>query len=303
MKSNKLRLAAALAAVGAIGAGIAAPALSQQGQAPAQPPAQAQAPAEENPVVARLNGAEVRRSEVLELIGTMPPQIRQMPMELVFPAMLDQLLSIKLLAAAGYAQGLQDSEEVKARVRQAEERAVQEAYLGQRLDSAVTEEALRQRYQRFVEENPPQDEVRASHILVGTEEEAKRIIADIAGGADFAAIAREKSIDPGSGPQGGDLGYFQQGDMVQPFAEAAFTITPGSVGQSPVETQFGWHVIRVEDRREAPTPTFEEVQPQLRQEVQQEAISDLLQELRSGARIERFAMDGTPLPDAQQPRR
>jgi peptidyl-prolyl cis-trans isomerase C len=307
MKSNKLRLAAALAAVGAIGAGIAVPALSQQGQAPAQPPAQAQgqaqAPAAEDPVVARLNDAEVRRSEVLELIGTMPPQIRQMPMELVFPAMLDQLLSIKLLAAAGYAQGLQDSEEVKARVRQAEERAVQEAYLAARLDSAVTEEALRTRYQRFVEENPPQDEVRASHILVGTEEEAKRIIADVAGGADFAAIAREKSIDPGSGPQGGDLGYFQQGDMVQPFADAAFTITPGSVGQSPVETQFGWHVIKVVDRRQATTPAFEEVQPQLRQEVQQEAITDLLQELRSGARIERFAMDGTPLPEGQQPRR
>jgi len=304
MKSNKLRLAAALAAVGAIGLGAGVPAWSQQGQAPAQAPQQAQAPAqaEEDPVVARLNGEDVRRSEVLGLIGMMPPQVRQMPIELVFPAMLDQLISIKLLADAGYAAGIQEREEVRARVRQAEERAVQEAFLAERLESTITEAALRERYAAFVAENPPQDEVRASHILVGTREEAEAIIADVAGGADFAAIAREKSIDPGSGPQGGDLGYFQQGDMVQPFADAAFTISPGNVGQSPVETQFGWHVIRVVDRREAPTPAFEEVEPQLRQQAQQEAIADLLEELRTGAEIERFAFDGSPLPEGQQQR-
>ncbi|MFN7634256.1 MAG: peptidylprolyl isomerase, partial [Acetobacteraceae bacterium] len=257
------------------------------------PPAAAAAPAGD-PVLARVNGQEVRQSEVMATLRQMPAQVQQMPMDFVVPALVDQLISVKLLAAAGYAQNLQNDEEVKSRMKRAEERAVQEIYLNRRIDQAITPERLKAKYDAWVKENPPQDEVRASHSLVADEATARRLIDDLNKGADFADLARKNSTDPGSGPQGGDLGYFGAQDMVGPFAEAAFTISPGKVGASPIQTQFGWHVIKVADKRQGAVPPMAEVEGQLRNDMQQEVVASLLEELRTGATIEKFNPDGTP---------
>lgn len=284
--TNTLRVATALALLAGLG-GLAPTTAS------AQTPPAAAAPAGD-PVLARVNGQEVRQSEVMATLRQMPPQVQQMPMDFVVPALVDQLISVKLLAAAGYAQNLQNDEEVKGRMKRAEERAVQEVYLNRRIDRAITPERLKARYDEWVKENPPQDEVRASHILVADEATARRLLDELNKGADFADLARKNSTDPGSGPQGGDLGYFGAQDMVAPFAEAAFTISPGKVGASPIQTQFGWHIIKVADKRQGALPPLAEVEGQLRNDMQQEVVAALLEELRGGAKIEKFNPDGTP---------
>jgi peptidyl-prolyl cis-trans isomerase C len=284
--TSTLRVATALALFAGFAGSVPATALAQT------PPAAA-APAGD-PVLARVNGQEVRQSEVMATLRQMPPQVQQMPMDYVIPALVDQLVSVKLLAAAGYAQNLQNDDEVKSRMKRAEERAVQEVYLNRRVDQAITPDRLKTKYEEWLKENPPQDEVRASHILVADEATARRLIDEINKGADFADLARKNSTDPGSAPQGGDLGYFGSQDMVAAFAEAAFTISPGKVGASPIQTQFGWHVIKVADKRQGAVSPLAEVEGQLRSDMQQEVVAALLEELRGGAKIEKFNADGTP---------
>jgi peptidyl-prolyl cis-trans isomerase C len=130
---------------------------------------------------------------------------------------------------------------------------------------------IKARYDKEVAATPPEEEISARHILVETEEEAKALITELDAGKDFAELAKEKSTGPSAG-QGGDLGFFTKGRMVPEFEAAAFEITPGEYGKEPVKTQFGWHVIKVEERRETAPPAFEEVADQVRQLVYARAL-------------------------------
>ena len=249
-----------------------------------------------DPVVARVNGTEIHRSEVLRTIGALPAQVRQMPTEMVFPAVLDQMVNGKLVAAAATAQKLGDDPEFKDKMKIAEERVIQEVYLTRAVKSKITDDLLKARYKKYLDENPPQDEVKASHILVATEAEAKALIEQLKGGADFAKLAKEKSSDTAAAAQGGDLGFFTREAMVAPFSEAAFAGTAGKVIETPVHTQFGWHVIRVDDRRKAPPPSLDEVRGDLESELSQEIVASVVAELRAKATVEQFRMDGSPQP-------
>jgi peptidyl-prolyl cis-trans isomerase C len=137
--------------------------------------------------------------------------------------------------------------------------------------------------------------VHARHILVPTEAEAKSVIAELEKGADFAALAKKYSKDPGA-ESGGDLGYFGHDDMVKEFADAAFALSPGQYTKTPVKTEFGWHVIKVEDRRAGKPPSFEEAREQLSREIAHGIIDGKLHDLRNAAKIEEFGLDGKPLP-------
>jgi peptidyl-prolyl cis-trans isomerase C len=293
MFARVLRVAAVSLALGGVGF------TAQAQTAPA--PAPAGSPAGEDPVVAKVNGAEIRRSEVTRTIASLPPQVQQMPPQMIFPAVIDQIINGKLVAEAGYKANVQNDPEVAERLKRAEERIVQELYLTREVQKRITAERLQESYNKFKEENPPQDEVKASHILVESEDVAKSIIADIKKGGDFAKIAGEKSTDKAAAAQGGDLGYFTKDQMVEPFANAAFAMKPGDVSQTPVQTQFGWHVIKVVDRRQSTPPTFEEVQEQLRSQVSEQVIGELVEDLRGKAKVERFQMDGSPIPEAPAP--
>ncbi len=149
----------------------------------------------------------------------------------------------------------------------------------------VTDEALKDQYEAFLEANPPQPEVSARHILLKEEAEAKAAIVALDGGADFAELARERSTGP-SGPNGGDLGFFTKEQMVPEFAEVAFAMEPGSHSEEPVQTQFGWHVIKVEARRDSQPPAFEEMADQLRDEASRAAVTEVLSGLREAAAVE-----------------
>ncbi|HYC03887.1 MAG TPA: peptidylprolyl isomerase [Azospirillaceae bacterium] len=284
---------AALSAV--LASSAATVALAQTTPAPAAPAAKT---AEPDPVVARVNGKEVRRTEFLAALEQLPPQVQQMPLQQIYQPLLEQIVNSKLVADAAYKAKLQDSKEVKAKVKQAEERFVQEAYLVKQIDSKITEAGMRKKYDEWVKANPPQDEVRARHILTKTKEEADAVIKQLAGGADFAKLAAEQKIDTAAASQQGDLGYFVADEMVEPFSKAAFAMKAGEVSKAPVETQFGFHVIKVEDKRKRTPPTFEQAAPQIREAMAQEIAGTIVEDLRKTAKIEVYGLDGSALPAA-----
>lgn len=268
--------------------------------APATPAPAASAPATPaapaDPVVARVNGEELHKSDVSRMVSQLPPQVQQMPIEMIYPAVIDQLVSGKLVSSAGYKAGLADSAEVKDEIKRAEERAVQRAYIQKEIKARITPDAMQKAYQDFLKENPAQEEVKAAHILVEKEDEAKAIIAQLKKGGDFAKLAKEKSKDAAAAAQGGDLGYFTKDAMVEPFANAAFAMKPGEISKEPVKTQFGYHIIKVEDKRTQPQPTLDEVKPQLEQTLSKDIVTALVEELRGKATIETFQLDGSPMP-------
>jgi peptidyl-prolyl cis-trans isomerase C len=161
---------------------------------------------------------------------------------------------------------------------------------------------LQKRYEERLKAMPTEEEVHARHILVSTEDEAKALIAELKKGAAFDKLAKEKSTDKASGAEGGDLGWFKKSDMVKEFADAAFALKKGELTDNPVKTQFGYHVIKLEDRRQAPPPTFEELQDQIREELARETVTQILDQLRAGAKIEKFNIDGSKAePQAAKP--
>ena len=246
-------------------------------------PVQAQSGDDENQVVAVVNGAEIRVSDVLEMIGRLPQNV-QMQAFSNMPAMIERTIDLELILKASEQAGLREDPEVQEQIEVIARDVMRQTYLERLAESAVTETELQQAYDTYLADNPP-EEVRARHILVESEAEALEIIGQLDGGADFAALAQEKSTGP-TGENGGDLGYFQRGQMVAPFAEAAFSLEPGTYTAEPVQTQFGWHVILVEDKRTNEPPSLQDLEPQLRQQLEQDAIQAHLAELREGAEIE-----------------
>lgn len=248
-------------------------------------PVQAQdSGAEDDPVVARVGGEDILQSEVLALAQNLPPQ-QQAQIALIFPALVEQMIDLKLVGQAGRKAGLADDAEVRERVMRAESQIISQVYVLREIEAQVTDDKVRAEYDKFVQDNPPQTEVRARHILVAEEEQAKNLIVELDGGADFAALAAEHSTGP-SGAQGGDLGFFGEGQMVPEFSDAAFSMEAGQHSKEPVKTQFGWHVIKVEETRLAEQPAFEDMQEELRSELSRGAYQDILSKLREGAEIE-----------------
>lgn len=253
------------------------------------------APADgEDRVLATVNGDEIRQSDVDRVLETLPPQVRSMPPQMIMPMVLDQVISGKVISQQAYSQNLQDDPEVKEALKRAEERIVQNVYLNRQVEERLTPARVEEAYQDWRAENPPQPEVEARHILVASEDEARKVIERIKGGEDFAEVAREVSTDRAAAAQGGDLGYFTREQMVEPFADAAFAMEPGDLSEEPVQTQFGWHVIEVTGKRESTPPAIEEVRPELESTLREDIVMEIVDELRAGAEIER--MDGADAP-------
>ncbi|MEM7446500.1 MAG: peptidylprolyl isomerase [Pseudomonadota bacterium] len=270
------------AAVCAVVAAIAAPAAFAQTDDP------------ENQVVATVNGAEIYMSDVMDALVALPPQYQQFPPEMMIGILADQLATGRLIEQRALDEGLGEDPEVLDLVEQARLGIIQEVWLGRVINERATDDRLAAAYDAFLEQNPPYDEVSARHILVETEEEALAAIERLQAGEDFATLAGELSIGPSS-TNGGDLGYFQQGQMVEPFGETAFALEDGAFTTEPVETQFGWHVILTEDHRTVEPPALEEVRGQLVDSVSGEIAQEIAAELREGAEIVVFGPDGEPI--------
>lgn len=282
------RLLGALALAAALATPLAAPLPAHAQTPPAAPPASTPAP---DPVIARVNTTEIRLSDVADAAQSLPAEMRAMPPTMLFPLLRDQLIDRAAIVDLARRRGMDKEPAVARQMARAQDQALQTALISRDVGPLVGEPELRARYARDIAGKPGEEEVHARHILLATEAEAKTVTAELRKGADFATIAKARSTDKASGD--GDLGFFKKGDMVPEFAAAAFALKPGQVSETPVKSQFGWHVIRVEARRSAPPPTFEESYESLRAKIIQEGVEKLLAEARTGLTVEKFNMDGT----------
>ncbi len=254
------------------------------------------AAAYKDPVVAVINGTEVHASALASYRRTLPPQ---MAAQVPYEALLESLLNNTLVYAQGKKEGVDKDPEVKRALKDIEQQLVVKAWMGKKLKAEVTDAAVKQGYDKFLAEYKPVEEVRARHILLESEDAAKAVITEIKKGADFTETAKAKSKDPSAKQNGGDLGYFTKEEMVPQFADAAFAMQPGELSTTPVKSQFGWHVIKLEDRRMASPPTFEQAQPVLREKLAEETAERLVADMRAKAKIKRFDAEGKPLAEAK----
>ena len=200
--------------------------------------------------------------------------------------LLRVLIDMKVMAGAAEAAGMDQTPIFAQRLDYLKDRALRRAYFADAIAAGVTEEQVRAEYDKYVAQFQPQEEVHAAHILVETKEEADAIEAELKGGADFAAIAQEKSIDPGSGANGGDLGFFSKGMMVPEFETAVFALAnPGDISP-PVQSQFGWHIIKLEEKRQSQPPAFEQIASQLQQQVLMRVFNEKVTELMAGVTVD-----------------
>jgi peptidyl-prolyl cis-trans isomerase C len=249
----------------------------------------------DDPVLARVNGVDIHESDLAfaeEEIGSNMPQI---PPEQKRDYLITYLTDVVIVSQAAEKQGIADHEEVKRRLAFDHNRVLMEAMLTSAAKAAMTDEAMHKVYDEAVKQMTGEEEVHARHILVATEDEAKAIEDQLKKGADFATLAKEKSKDPGAA-DGGDLGYFTKDQMVPEFADAAFKMEKGQISD-PVHTQFGWHIIKVEDKRTKPTPTFDQVKAQLANYVEHRAQAEMVDNLRKNATVERLDKPAAPALD------
>ncbi|MDH3240193.1 MAG: peptidylprolyl isomerase [Alphaproteobacteria bacterium] len=246
-----------------------------------------------DPVVARVDGTEIRQSDVEAAIEQLPSQYTQIPRDTLVRAMTEKLIDGTLAANKARAAGMDKGEAFRVARSRAELQLLEQIYIQRLVQRQVTDRAVRRRYDRDSKSMTRGRQVRARHILVKTREEAINAIVMLNRGKDFAALAAEISIGP-SKSQGGDLGFFKREQMVPAFSKAAFALKKGEISKAPVQTRFGWHVIKVEDTKSAAPPAFAEVQQEIRQKMSDEVIEKEMQELRKGAKIERLLPTSPP---------
>jgi peptidyl-prolyl cis-trans isomerase C len=276
------RLLAAFVVLGIASVGIAS----------AQTPAEPAAP---DPVLATVNGDPIHASDLNAALETLPPQARSMPPQQLYPMMLEQLIDGRALVLEARKTGLDKDPAVQRQMQAAQDRALQSALLNKEIKPQVSDEAVKARYDQQSAGKAGEPEVHARHILVGDEATAKKVIAELKKGGDFAALSKQYSKDPGAAQQGGDLGFFKKTDMVPAFATAAFELKDGEITQVPVHTQFGWHVIQVIERRTDAPQSYDEARDALRQTMVQAAVQKEVAQARSEVKVEKFNMDGSPI--------
>jgi peptidyl-prolyl cis-trans isomerase C len=271
----------------ALTAGLAAGPAIAQTTAPATPAA-----APSDPVVATVNGQKIYFSDIQQDAQSAPAQLQQLPPDQLFPILVSQEVDRRALLIAAKKEGLEKQPDVAAAMEQAADVKLENAYVQQHVTPAITDAAVQAEYNKDYAGKPGPEQVEARHILVKTQAEAEDIIDQLNHGANFAALAQKDSIDPGA-KNGGELGWFTKDEMVPAFADAAFALTPGHYTQTPVQSQFGWHVILLEGKRTEPTPTLADVQDQIRQNLADAAIKATLTSVRSKVKIQIFNADGS----------
>lgn len=252
-----------------------------------------------NPVVATVDGNEITRVDAFNFIQTMAPAARQqLPIDQLFRLAQNQIVNTQVISKQVANVNLDNDPEVKKRLEAVKKNIVREVYLEKQVEAGVTEDLLQQAYAQYSKNFPEIPEVKARHILVNTEAEAKELLSKLKEGADFAELAAESSKDTGTAEKGGDLGFFAEGDVVPAFAKAAFALEEGAMTEEPVETEFGFHVIKVEKTRNRPVPEFEQAKPFLQNQLRQAVLDKLVRDWRAESEIEVFDINGKPIEPA-----
>jgi peptidyl-prolyl cis-trans isomerase C len=244
------------------------------------------APAGSDPVVARVNGVNITQGDLALAEEDVGAEMQGATPEAKREQLIAYLADIILITQAADKKKLGDSPDFQRRLAFLRNKLLMGFGLQEETKSALTPEALQQTYDEAIKSMGGQEEVRARHILVEAEDEAKSILEQIKGGADFASVAKERSKDPGAA-DGGDLGYFTKDQMVPQFSEVAFKMYPGQLS-NPVKTQFGWHIIKLEDKRTKQPPELEKVKDQIESYLARKAQTEYVAKLRQSAKIERL---------------
>jgi peptidyl-prolyl cis-trans isomerase C len=252
-----------------------------------------------DPVVAKVDGTEIHESDLAIAEEDLASNLQQMPPEAKREYLITFIADMMLVAKAAEAKKLGDNEEFKRRIAYARTKLLMEQLLQTEAKTAITPEAMKKVYDEAIAQVKKEQEVRARHILVETEDEAKAVLAELKKGADFATLAKAKSKDPGSS-DGGDLGYFTKEQMVPEFAEVAFKLDKGAISD-PVKSQFGWHIIKVEDKRDRQPPEFDKVKEQIEQYLVRKSQAEMITKLRAAAKIDRVAPPTPPAAPAAPP--
>ncbi len=235
--------------------------------------------------VATLNGETVYLDEIIAVAETLPAEYQQQGIAALYPQLVDEVVNSRLAAVAGKESGIDQDEVVAEAIRTAANRVIGEAYITRKVSEQLTDEAIQTAYDAYVDDTASREQVTASHILVETEDEARAIIAQLNDGAEFAELAKEKSTGP-SGPNGGELGSFGRGQMVPAFETAAFSMPAGSYSETPVQTQFGWHVLKVYDKGIEAAPSLDEMRDQIVANLSRQSFSRIVEELRVGSSLD-----------------
>ncbi|MBI3440529.1 MAG: peptidylprolyl isomerase [Proteobacteria bacterium] len=254
-----------------------------------------EAPSSDSAVLAIVNGDKILKDDALNALKSM--NVPAADTDKVLPVVVDQMINEKLINSEVAKAQIEKDPAFQARLALAKAQLVRTAYLEKYLKDKITDQAVKSEYEKLKKENKGKEEVHARHILVATEEEAKQIIKDLDAGARFETLAKERSSGP-TAKNGGDVGYFAQGEIVPEFSNAAFQLKAGTYTKTPIKTQFGWHVIYVEDRRTRVVPDLKDVETSIRNKLGQEAVEKLVTGLRAKADIKRFGMDGKPVEEA-----
>src|ERR1700732_3584945 len=241
---------------------------------------------EAHPVLAKVNGAEIRQSDVAIAEEELGPSLAQMDPSTKKENVLRFLIDMKIVAKAAEAKKIEEREDFKARLAFTRNRLLMDNLLAVEDKAATTEDAMKKVYEEPAKQIEGEQEVHARHILVESEDEAKAIETELKKGADFAELAKKKSKDPGAS-YGGDLGFFTKDQMVPEFSAVAFALEPGKISD-PVKSQFGWHVIKVEEKRKRKAPDFDQVRSQIETYVARKAQADYVGKLREAAKVERM---------------
>jgi peptidyl-prolyl cis-trans isomerase C len=241
---------------------------------------------EANPVLAKVNGAEIRASDVALAEEELGPSLAQMDPATKKENVLSFLIDMKVVSKEAEDKKIADRDDFKTRLAFARNRLLMDNLLAVEGKAATTDENMKKVYEDAAKQIAGEQEVHARHILVETEDQAKKIADELKKGADFAELAKKESKDPGAS-DGGDLGFFTKDQMVPEFSTVAFALEPGKISD-PVKTQFGWHVIKVEEKRTRKAPDFEQVKPQIETYVVRKAQADYVAKLRAAAKVERM---------------
>ncbi len=243
--------------------------------------------AQNAPIVAQVNQETISLETLIHAINDLPKEIQSQPFLNYYEDLLERLIDVKLIAQEAKKINLLDDTSVKAAIEFVTEKILMQAYLAKYAQENITEESLKNSYQNYIADVTSREEIKASHILLDTEEDAILIIKQLNNGENFEELAKIKSKGP-SGPSGGDLGWFARGQMVPAFENEAFSLAPEEISQNPVQTQFGWHVIKVFEKRIPEAPSFESIKVNLIQDNERRLISKRIQELRKVASIKKM---------------
>lgn len=235
-------------------------------------------------VVATINGHDITESEIGFAEAEIGSELTGVPNENRRRVLVEYLIEAHLMADAAEKADLAKGDAFEQRMKYYRLRALRDAYFEKKIRDAVPESEAKSVYEERVKSIPPQEEVRARHILVKTEEEAKNIAKELNAGGDFAKLATKHSLDR-AGQGGGDLGYFSRGQMVKPFEDAAFSLEKEKIS-APVKTEFGWHILKVEDKRKRQPPTFDEVKDQITASLIQTKLQSVVRALRESGKVE-----------------